>query len=83
MEPWLQSATEYIRSWIEFQLRASRQPGCIVGIAHRGKVVAEYAFGHGPRATGSGSPRNQKASSDEEICVSFHHRLSFGPESLA
>src|SRR6202162_5190593 len=52
MEPWLQSATEYIRSWIEFQVRASQQPGCIVAIAHRGKVAAEYAFGHANLATG-------------------------------
>jgi CubicO group peptidase (beta-lactamase class C family) len=52
MEPWLQSATEYIRSWIEFQVRASQQPGCIVAIAHRDKVVAEYAFGHANLATG-------------------------------
>jgi CubicO group peptidase (beta-lactamase class C family) len=52
MEPWLQSATAYIRSWIEFQVRASQQPGCIVAIAHRGKVVAEYAFGHANLATG-------------------------------
>src|SRR5271154_4497052 len=52
MEPWLQSATGYIRSWIEFQMRASQQPGCIVAIAHRGKVVAEYAFGHANLATG-------------------------------
>jgi CubicO group peptidase (beta-lactamase class C family) len=52
MEPWLQSATEYIRSWIEFQVRASQQPGCIVAIAHRGKVVTEYAFGHANLAIG-------------------------------
>src|SRR5260370_1546996 len=52
MEPWLQSAIEYIRNWIEFQLRASQQPGCIVAIAHRGKIVAEYAFGHANLATG-------------------------------
>ena len=52
MEPWLQSATEYIRSWIEFQVRASRQPGCIVAIAHRGKVVAECAFDHAKLVTG-------------------------------
>src|ERR1700722_14745197 len=52
MEPWLQSATGYIRDWLEFQLRASEQPGCIVAIAHRGKVVAEYAFGHANLATG-------------------------------
>jgi CubicO group peptidase (beta-lactamase class C family) len=42
----------YIRSWIEFQLRASQRPGCIVAIAHRGKVVAEYAFGHANLAIG-------------------------------
>ena len=52
MEPWLQSAIGYIRNWIEFQLRASQQPGCIVAIAHRGKIVAEYAFGHANLATG-------------------------------
>src|ERR1700737_2679754 len=52
MEPWVQSAIGYIRNWIEFQLRASQQPGCIVAIAHRGKIVAEYAFGHANLATG-------------------------------
>jgi CubicO group peptidase (beta-lactamase class C family) len=52
MEPWLQSAIGYIRSWIEFQLRTSQQPGCIVAVAHRGKVVAESAFGHANLDTG-------------------------------
>jgi CubicO group peptidase (beta-lactamase class C family) len=52
MEPWAQSAIEYIHNWIEFQLRASQRPGCIVAIASRGKVVAEYAFGHANIATG-------------------------------
>ncbi len=48
----MQPAIGYIRNWIEFQLRGSQQPGCIVAIAHRGKVVAEYAFGHANLATG-------------------------------
>jgi CubicO group peptidase (beta-lactamase class C family) len=52
VEPWMQPAIGYIRNWIEFQLRGSQQPGCIVAIAHRGKVVAEYAFGHANLATG-------------------------------
>jgi CubicO group peptidase (beta-lactamase class C family) len=52
MEAWQQSAIDYIRSWIEFQVRASQQPGCVVAIAHRGKVVAEYAFGSANLATG-------------------------------
>jgi CubicO group peptidase (beta-lactamase class C family) len=51
LEPWLQSATAYIRNWIDFQLRASQHPGCIVAIAHRGKIIAEYAFGHANLAT--------------------------------
>lgn len=52
MDPWLQPAIGYIRNWIEFQMRISQQPGCIVAIAHRGKVVAEFAFGHANLATG-------------------------------
>src|SRR5450631_990965 len=52
MEPWLRSATGYIRDWLEFQMRALQQPGCIVAIAYRGKVVAEYALGHANLATG-------------------------------
>jgi CubicO group peptidase (beta-lactamase class C family) len=42
----MQSAIGYIRNWIEFQMRASQQPGCIIAIAHRGKIVAELALGH-------------------------------------
>lgn len=52
MEPWLQPAIGYIRNWIEFQLRASQRPGCIVAIARGGKVIAEYALGHANLATG-------------------------------
>ena len=48
----MQSAIGYVRNWIEFQVRASQQPGCIVAIAHRGKIVTEYAFGHANLATG-------------------------------
>lgn len=52
MDPWLKPALDYIQDWLEFQVRASQQPGCIVAIAHRGKIVAEYAFGHANLATG-------------------------------
>jgi CubicO group peptidase (beta-lactamase class C family) len=45
MEPWLQSATGYIRDWLEFQFNSSEQPGCILAIVHRDKIVAEHAFG--------------------------------------
>src|SRR6201991_5024650 len=52
MAAWQQPAIDYIRSWIEFQMRTSQQPGCIVAIAHRGKVVAEHALGHANLSTG-------------------------------
>src|SRR5450755_1655074 len=52
MDPWVQPAIGYIRDWLEFQLRASQRPGCIIAIAHRGKVVAEHAFGLANLATG-------------------------------
>ena len=51
MEPWLRPAIGYIGDFIEFQLRASQQPGCIIAIAHRGEVVAEQAFGVANLAT--------------------------------
>ncbi|MGD0188468.1 MAG: serine hydrolase domain-containing protein [Roseiarcus sp.] len=46
MQAWLKAALEYLRIWVEFQMRASRQPGCVVAVAHREKVISEYAFGH-------------------------------------
>ena len=35
MERWLQPALDYISTWIEFQMRASQQPGCVFPVAHR------------------------------------------------
>src|SRR3954471_2810820 len=52
MEAWRQPAIDYVRSWIEFQMQASQQPGCIVAIAHRGKVIAEFAIGEANLETG-------------------------------
>lgn len=52
MEPWLRSAIEYTCNWIEFQFIGSQQPGCIIAVAHRGKIVSEHAFGHADLETG-------------------------------
>jgi CubicO group peptidase (beta-lactamase class C family) len=52
VEPWLRSAVDYIADWLEFQLLGSEQPGCIVAIAHRGKIIAEHAFGQANLDTG-------------------------------
>jgi CubicO group peptidase (beta-lactamase class C family) len=45
VDPWLRSAIGYISDWLAFQVEASQQPGCIIALAHRGKIVAEHAFG--------------------------------------
>jgi CubicO group peptidase (beta-lactamase class C family) len=52
MDAWLQSATDYIHDWMEFQLQGVQQPGCIVAIVHRGRLIAEYAFGSANLDTG-------------------------------
>jgi CubicO group peptidase (beta-lactamase class C family) len=52
MDRWLAAALDYIPRWLEFQMRASQQPGCIVAIAHRDKVVLERAFGSANLDTG-------------------------------
>ena len=52
METWLKPALAYIPRWIEFQMAASQQPGCMIAIAYRGKVILERAFGHANLATG-------------------------------
>lgn len=52
MDRWLAAALDYIPRWLEFQMQASQQPGCIIAIAHRGKVVLERAFGTANLNTG-------------------------------
>ncbi|CAN5419488.1 serine hydrolase domain-containing protein [soil metagenome] len=52
MDDWIKPATDYFRLWMDFQIRASQQPGCIVAIAHRGKLLTEFALGHANLATG-------------------------------
>jgi len=52
MDRWLASALDYLPRWIEFQMRVSQQPGCIIAIAHRGTTVLELAFGSADLTTG-------------------------------
>jgi CubicO group peptidase (beta-lactamase class C family) len=59
-ERWLASALDYIPRWIEFQVRAHQQPGCLIAIAHRGTIVLERAFGTANLATGEAlTPRHR------------------------
>jgi len=52
MDRWLAAALDYIPRWLDFQMAASQQPGCIIAIAHRGNVVLERAFGSANLDTG-------------------------------
>jgi CubicO group peptidase (beta-lactamase class C family) len=52
MERWLAPALDYIPRWIDFQMAAWQQPGCMIAITHRGNVIFERAFGHANLSTG-------------------------------
>jgi len=45
MSRWLNAALDYIPRWIEFQMRQTERPGCVIAIAHRGRIVLDKAFG--------------------------------------
>jgi CubicO group peptidase (beta-lactamase class C family) len=42
---WLKSAADYLPRWLDFQMRLHEQPGCVVVLAHRDRIVLEAAFG--------------------------------------
>jgi CubicO group peptidase (beta-lactamase class C family) len=46
MQKWLDPAVDYVSRWMEFQMRMSEQPGCVIAIAHGSRVVLEQAFGY-------------------------------------
>jgi hypothetical protein len=46
MDKWLEPALEYIPQWLEYRLRDTDQPGCVIAIVHQNKVVHERAFGY-------------------------------------
>ena len=45
MDEWLKPALDYIPGWLEYQIRESEQPGCVIAVVHGGRVVFERAFG--------------------------------------
>ncbi len=60
MDRWLRAALDYIPSWLEYQVHRWQQPGCVIAVAHRGKVVLEKSFGQASLATGAAfTPRHR------------------------
>ena len=45
MDNWLKPALDYIPQWLEYQLRDTEQPGCVIAVAHKARIVLERAFG--------------------------------------
>ncbi|MFP6743692.1 MAG: serine hydrolase domain-containing protein, partial [Alphaproteobacteria bacterium] len=52
MQAWLKNALDYAGEWLDYQMRQSRQPGCVIAIAHKGRVVYERAYGFADAITG-------------------------------
>jgi CubicO group peptidase (beta-lactamase class C family) len=48
----LRAAIDYIASWIDIQLRASAQPGCVIAIALKDRIILDEAFGVADLSTG-------------------------------
>jgi D-alanyl-D-alanine carboxypeptidase len=46
MDDWLRPALDYIPQWLDYQMRETDQPGCVIAIIHQGQLVLEEAFGH-------------------------------------
>jgi CubicO group peptidase (beta-lactamase class C family) len=45
MDDWLKPALDYIPQWLEYQMRETEQPGCVIAIVHKSNLVLERAFG--------------------------------------
>jgi D-alanyl-D-alanine carboxypeptidase len=52
MQKWLRAALDYIPRWIEFQVRQTETPGCVIAVAAKGEIVLEQAFGIADLNTG-------------------------------
>src|SRR5262249_39713854 len=60
MDRWLAAALDYIPQWLEYQMRLSDQPRCVIAVAQRGRVVFERALGRADLAAGTAlTPRHR------------------------
>ena len=60
MQKWLPAALDYIPRWIDFQMRQTETPGCVVAVTAKGDMVLEQAFGVADLGTGTAlTPRHR------------------------
>ncbi len=60
MTGWLDNALVYMNDWLAFQMRLTRQPGCVLAVGHKGSVIFERAFGHADAVIGEDlTPRHR------------------------
>jgi CubicO group peptidase (beta-lactamase class C family) len=52
MQKWLEPGLDYISRWLEFQMTMSEQPGCVIAIAQKNRIVLERAFGYADLSKG-------------------------------
>ncbi len=45
MSRWLENAIRYTDEWIDFQMRLTRQPGCVLAFSRKGRLLFEKAYG--------------------------------------
>jgi CubicO group peptidase (beta-lactamase class C family) len=45
MGTWLDAALEYIPRWLDYQMRQTEQPGCVIAVAKEGEILLERAYG--------------------------------------
>jgi CubicO group peptidase (beta-lactamase class C family) len=60
MDDWLKPALDYIPQWLEYQLRDTEQPGCVIAVLSKGQLVLERALGYADlRTPASLTPRHR------------------------
>jgi CubicO group peptidase (beta-lactamase class C family) len=45
MGTWLDAALDYIPRWLDYQMRQSEQPGCVIAVAKGGEILLDRAIG--------------------------------------
>jgi CubicO group peptidase (beta-lactamase class C family) len=68
MDSWLTAALDYVPQWLEFQMRLSEQPGCIIAVAHRDRIVLERAYGF------ANLPKGEKLTPRHRFRIASHSK---------